>query len=198
MSNMLEQFYREYMEEMQILGLSDDSDSFVYGHGDPKSPIVLIGEAPGAEEVKSKVPFVGQAGKNLNDRLEAGGISRNEVFVTNAIKYRLCEENPKTKKLRNRPATAQDIRGNSRWLRMEMEIIKPKVIITLGRVPLKCLLPETNYQMADVHGQSLETELGTVIPLYHPASIIYNRELTEIFDGDFNSMIETVKGLLSK
>ena len=117
------------MEEMQILGLSDDSDSFVYGHGDKESSVVLIGEAPGAEEVKAGVPFVGAAGKNLNDRLEAGGITRQEIFVTNAIKYRLSEVNPKTGKLRNRPATAQDVRANSRWLRMEMEIIKPKVII---------------------------------------------------------------------
>ncbi len=187
--NKLQDFYREYMEEMQILGLSDDSDSFVYGHGDPDSTVVLIGEAPGAEEVKAGIPFVGQAGKNLNSRLESGGISRQDIFVTNAIKYRLSEVNPKTGKLRNRPATAQDIRANSRWLRMEMERIRPKVIITLGRVPLKCLFPDKNYQMSDVHGKEIETELGTVIPLYHPASIIYNRALTAVFDEDFDKML---------
>ena len=198
MNNKLADFYREYMEEMQILGLSDDSDSFVYGHGDKESSVVLIGEAPGSEEVKAGVPFVGAAGKNLNDRLEAGGITRQEIFVTNAIKYRLSEVNPKTGKIRNRPATAQDVRANSRWLRMEMELIKPKVIITLGRVPLKCLLPESNYQMGDVHGQKLDTDMGVVIPLYHPASIIYNRELTQVFDDDFDGMLKVVKTILGK
>lgn len=187
--NKLQDFYREYMEEMQILGLSDDSDSFVYGHGNPDSPVVLIGEAPGAEEVKAGIPFVGQAGKNLNSRLEAGGIARQDIFVTNAIKYRLSEVNPQTGKLRNRPATAQDIRANSRWLRMEMQMIKPKIIITLGRVPLKCLFLDKNYQMSDVHGKEIETELGAVIPLYHPASIIYNRALTAVFDEDFDKML---------
>ncbi|MBR2901906.1 MAG: uracil-DNA glycosylase [Clostridia bacterium] len=191
--NKLQEFYTEYMEEMQILGLSDDSDSFVYGHGDPDSPVVMIGEAPGAEEVKAGVPFVGSAGRNLNSRLEAGGISRNQIYVTNAIKYRLAEVNPKTGRLRNRPATAADIRANSRWLRMEMEMLKPKLIITLGRVPLKCLLPDQNYQMSDIHGKEIETEFGTVIPLYHPASIIYNRELTEVFDADFENMLNIAR-----
>lgn len=191
--NKLQEFYTEYMEEMQILGLSDDSDSFVYGHGDPDSPVVMIGEAPGAEEVKAGVPFVGSAGRNLNSRLEAGGISRNQIYVTNAIKYRLAEVNPKTGRLRNRPATAADVRANSRWLRMEMEILKPKLIITLGRIPLKCLLPDQNYQMSDIHGKGIETEFGTVIPLYHPASIIYNRELTEVFDADFENMLNIAR-----
>ena len=191
----LDYFYRQYMEEMQILGLADDSDSFVYGSGDPGSGIVLIGEAPGAEEVRQGVPFVGSAGRNLNERLEANGISRDSIYVTNAIKYRLSEVNPKTGRLRNRPAGSRDIKANSRWLIAEMKLLSPRLMVTLGRIPVKCLLPDTDPQMSDIHGRVWNTDLGDVFPLYHPASIIYNRALTPVFDEDFEKLVEVIKEL---
>ena len=94
---MLKRLYDEYAQQFA-------GNEFVFGCGCIEPRLLLIGEAPGREEVKLSRPFSGAAGKNLDEFLELAGIKREDIYITNAIKYRLSKENPKTGRLSNRPA----------------------------------------------------------------------------------------------
>lgn len=177
----LEELYFRYKKEFE-------QEEVVLGDGCLTSPLVIVGEAPGKDEVMLGRPFVGAAGKNLNEFINVLGIERNALFITNAIKYRLGKLNPKTQRIINRPATAQDIRDNQRWLHDEISILKPHIIVTLGNVPLKAIMDNFKVTIGDMHG-SLYTckvlgEEFKLFPLYHPASIIYNRALKEVYHED--------------
>lgn len=164
----------------------------VLGDGCIPSPFVIIGEAPGKDEVRLGKPFVGAAGRNLDEFISVLGIERKNVFITNAIKYRLGKVNPKTQRIVNRPATIQDIRENQKWLYDEINLLRPNIVVTLGNVPLRAIKNDFKVTIGDVHGvlQScsiLETEFK-LFPLYHPASIIYNRSLKEIYYQDLMNL----------
>jgi uracil-DNA glycosylase family 4 len=109
----------------------------VTGHGNPDSGILLIGEAPGKDEVRLGRPFVGAAGKQLDEFLSLLGLNKDSMFITNAIKYRLAKRNEETGRISNRPAKADEIILNRSYLMEEVDIIKPDYIITLGNVPLR-------------------------------------------------------------
>ncbi len=117
---------------------------------------MLIGEAPGSKEVELGEPFVGQAGgKHFQEFLDILGINREDVYITNTVKYRPTRKNPKTGRLSNRtPPTTKEIEDFKDYLMEEIEIIAPKIIVTLGNTPLKCLFDkETN--IGEVHGELL-------------------------------------------
>lgn len=177
----LKELYRGYCDTF----LNED---IVLGEGCTSSPLVIIGEAPGKDEVLQGKPFVGAAGKNLKEFMELIGLSREKVFITNAIKYRLSRINERTNRVTNRPATRQDILSNQQWLHKEIKLLQPKMIVTLGNVPLKAVINNFNASVGNMHGTlhecSIEGNDYRLFPLYHPASIIYNRSLTEVYKRD--------------
>lgn len=167
-------------------------EEFVSGYGNIDSKILLIGEAPGREEVKLGRPFVGSAGKNLENFLVKLEITREDIYTTNAIKYRLSRISEKTGGKVNRPAAAKEIETSLNTLYDEIDIIKPSFVITLGNVPLKAITYNSFRPIGEVHGESLLIKiLGNsynLIPLYHPASLIYNRKLENVYDSDIEKL----------
>lgn len=188
----LEELYQQYTDSFK-------NEQVVLGDGHTNSPLVLIGEAPGKDEIKQGKPFVGAAGKNLNEFISVLGISREELYITNVIKYRLGKLNEKTQKIINRPATKEDILINQKWLHREIEIIKPQLIVTLGNVPLKAITNDFSASIGSVHGSVINCILGDtcfkVFPLYHPASIIYNRALKETYNKDMILLKKYLEGI---
>ena len=177
-----------------------NNEAIVFGAGSIQSKVLLIGEAPGKDEVAQGKPFVGAAGKNLNEFISILNITREDIYITNVVKYRLSKLNAKTNRLSNRPATVMDISTNQPWLMREIEIIDPSIIVTLGNVPLRAVTNDKSLTIGNVHGKLLECKINGVTkklyPLYHPASIIYNRSLKDVYIQDVKDLymhIETVK-----
>ncbi len=178
-------------ERRRIAVLTGEADYFnpVFGEGPPCARLMLIGEAPGAEEAKCAHPFVGKAGKTLGQLLLAAGIEREQVFITNAVKFRPMRVKPKS--VSNRTPTTDEVSHSMPLLRQEILLIRPLVIATLGNTPLAALLrlaSRPNQKIGEAHGKKIQAEVGnfsfTLFPLYHPASIIYNRSLTETLADD--------------
>ena len=183
----LDKLYSEYCNIYE-------NKEIVLGGGCITSPLVIIGEAPGKDEVKMGKPFVGAAGKNLNEFIDMLGISRDSIYITNAIKYRLGKVNIKTNRTVNRPATIKDIKDNQYWLHKEISILSPKIIVTLGNVPLRAITDDLSISIGNVHGITnkcnIEGNTYELFPLYHPASIIYNRSIKEVYNQDIMKLKE--------
>jgi len=184
--NILYGRYRKQFEGKEI----------VTGDGNPDSSLLLIGEAPGKDEVAQKRPFVGMAGKNLAQFLEILGLKREEIYITNAIKHKLSKVNPDTGRVSNRPATREEIEQNREYLIEEIAIIDPIYIVTLGNVPLRSILGDYKASIGQFHGKLnkvvLENREYELYPLYHPASIIYNVALKEIYLEDIKKLKEII------
>ncbi len=178
---MLNELYNEYTCEFT-------GNEFVFGCGCIEPRLLLIGEAPGREEVKLSRPFSGPAGKHLDEFLQLAGIKREEIYITNAIKYRLSKENPKTGRLSNRPATRIEITSSRPYLLREIAAVRPKCIVTLGNVPLRAVTGRFTMNIGECHGtvsvEKIEEQEYMLFPLYHPASVIYNRNLKETCEAD--------------
>ena len=156
----------------------------VLGEGKAEGPrLMLIGEAPGETEVIKHRPFVGKAGKNLDEFLALAHLERDEIFVTNAVKIRPVERG-KTGRLRNRAPNREELSLFVPWLLREIEAVRPQSLVTLGNVPLKALT-EGKATVGDCHGQWLASRAGVpLFSLYHPASILYRRALAPVYEQD--------------
>ena len=168
----------------------------VFGEGNPHAEILFVGEAPGANEDEQSKPFVGAAGKNLDKYLAKVGLNREEVFIANVIKCRPPE---------NRNPSANEIKKCTPWLYEQIRQINPKVICPMGNFAAKYILSGCDTEkMANIqgisylHGKVVEMEIHgekrTVIPLYHPAALIYNRHLEPEMEKD----LEFIKGEIKK
>lgn len=177
----LTQLYEEYSKAFKDMEL-------VYGDGNHRSGIVMIGEAPGKDEVRLGKPFVGMAGGNLGRFMKYIGLSRDDIYVTNAIKYRLFKVNGTTGRKSNRPALKKEVLSSRSYLLKELEILGARVVITLGNVPLRAVTGDFNYIIGEVHGKPIETDDYIVMPLYHPASLIYNRSLEVEYYKDLDKL----------
>jgi len=181
----LSELYERYVKDFKDMEI-------VLGDGNVNTDLVLVGEAPGKDEVRLSKPFVGAAGKNLAQFIDILGLKREEIFITNAIKYRLSKVNPDTGKLINRPATRDEISAARDYLLQELIIIDPYYIVTLGNVPLKAVTGDYDISIGTVHGQVSDLTIGEktykLFPLYHPASIIYNRSLKEVYLDDIRKL----------
>lgn len=184
-ADQLRKLYEEYKKEFH-------KEEVVLGEGNPDAALLLIGEAPGKDEVRLSRPFVGMAGRNLDEFLEIVGIERNSIYITNAIKYRLSKVNSETGRISNRPAAREEIAGNRGVLIKEISIIRPSFIVTLGNVPLKSVTGDYGISIGDVHGRITQVDIEgneyKLFPLYHPASIIYNRSLKDVYIKDINEL----------
>lgn len=189
----LNKLYLEYGEKFKEYEV-------VLGEGNVDSKILLIGEAPGRDEVKLKRPFVGMAGKNLSEFLRLLNLKKENIYISNAIKYRLSKLNVSTGRIINRPATYEDIEESRRFLIEEIGILNPEYIITLGAVSLKAISGRTCIKMFEEHGKLEKIFINKneyyVYPLYHPASIIYNRSLREVYIDDLNKLSKLFKDKL--
>jgi len=190
---MFEQIYTAERERLLALASADQPQGEyahpVFGVGNPDAALMLIGEAPGAEETKESCPFVGKAGKQLDTLLRCASIDRAELFITNVVKYRPVVRNVRTTK--NRTPSAKEIDAGLPLLKKEICIVRPKIIVTLGNTPLHAILKlsESKKQtIGAVHGKPLPIEIGgdsyTLFALYHPASCIYNRDLLPTLEQD--------------
>lgn len=155
----------------------------VPGVGPSSARIVLVGEAPGRQEDRQGEPFVGAAGKVLDELLASVGLSRAEVYITNVVKSRPTS-GPRPG--RNRPPTLSEIAACRPWLDEQLRIIRPSVIVTLGRIALKQFVP--GRPLAKVHGRLIMHEGVTILPLYHPATILYRRTWMRVLKRDFQQL----------
>ena len=175
---------------------------YVFGEGNEYSGIVFIGEAPGADEEASGHPFVGKAGKNLSAFLDTAHINRNDIYITNAVKFRPVKINPKTNRASNRTPTTDEIISYREWLLKELSVINPKLVVTLGNTPLFSVTGDKKLKISAVHGtisdyqNSLYSLNFKLMPFYHPAAIIYRRELVVEYQNDMIKFAESVKNIL--
>ena len=178
--------------EDQDLPLKDTATQLVFGSGSPKAKIVVIGEAPGKNEDEQGIPFVGRAGKLLTQLLNGIGLERKDIYITNIVKYRPPN---------NRNPTNEEITLHSPYLVRQIEIIKPKVVVTLGNFSTKFVLAGFDLSkmkhvegISALHGKIVEVEseniLIQVMPSYHPAAALYNPNLRSTLETDFNYLKE--------
>src|SRR3989344_3835655 len=153
----------------------------VIGEGSHTASIMFIGEAPGENEAKTGRPFCGRAGKVLDMLLESVGIERKDVYVTNIVKDRP----PK-----NRDPLPEEIEIYAPFLDRQIDIIKPKVVATLGRFSMVYVMNRYGLEfeldsISKLHGKSFQASNFKLVPLYHPAAAIYNQHLLDTLKEDF-------------
>jgi DNA polymerase len=159
----------------------------VFGKGNPDARIMFIGEAPGEKEDEKGVPFVGSAGKELDDLLGSIDLSIDDVYIANILKYRPPG---------NRDPVGEEIESHTPFLVDQIKIINPKVIVTLGNFATRFVLADFDCNKMDkvdgitkVHGKikqvKLDDSVFLVMPTYHPAAILYNRSLRKEIEEDF-------------
>lgn len=139
-------------------------NSFVFGSGNPNADIMIIGEAPGADEDAQGLPFVGAAGKLLTKILEAIELSRDEVYIANIIKCRPPE---------NRRPEKDEIAQCEPYLQKQIELIKPAFILALGLTAVNTLFKKT-HQMQDIRGKLMNYHGVSLLATYHPAALLRN------------------------
>lgn len=162
----------------------------VFGEGKCGAELLLVGEAPGGDEERDGRPFVGKAGKNLMDFLYTIGLDRKDLYITNVVKIRPIKFSEKTGKPVNRPPDTKEKDFFSKYLYKEIEIIMPKVIVTLGNVPLQSVLKSKKSLIGDYHGRITCFGGNNIFPLYHPAAVIYNGSLKEVYNEDIYKLRE--------
>ncbi len=151
----------------------------VPGEGNPNAAVLFVGEAPGAKEDALGRPFVGAAGKLLDELLGEAALAREDVWITNVVKARPPG---------NRDPTAAEAAHCRPWLEAELALIAPAFVVPLGRHALRHFAPAA--KIADVHGTLLD---GRLFPLYHPAAAIYNRALRETLFADARALGAVVR-----
>ena len=166
--------------------LAASATQLVMGDGNPDADIVFIGEAPGQKEDEQGLPFVGAAGKFLNEMLEQAGLVRSDVYITNIVKYRPPN---------NRDPELEEKREFWPYLMRQLEIIRPSAVITLGRHSGAAFIPDLRISRDHGHARKVryhEYEF-LVIPLYHPAAALYNGSMRQVLIDDFLQAAEVVK-----
>ncbi len=156
----------------------------VPGEGNPKASVMIIGEAPGATEDEMGRPFVGSAGKLLDELMKRIGLDRSKVYITNLVKCRPPN---------NRDPEADEISACSPYLDLQISLIKPKLIVTLGNFSTSYILGKIGIRdarISKVRGKFyFWKELDvTVFPTYHPAAALYNPRLRKVLEEDFDAI----------
>ena len=151
----------------------ETATNMVAGEGNPDARVVIVGEAPGAAEDKSGRPFVGGAGKLLDQILEAAGVSREDVFITNVVKARPPG---------NRDPKRPEVEHHLPWLLAQLEVISPDFVVPLGRHALVHFAPDLKITQA--RGQIVERDGRTLFPMLHPAAALHRRQLRDALFED--------------
>jgi len=164
-------------------GLAESRNLVVFGEGDPGSGMVLVGEAPGAKEDLCGRPFVGLAGQLLSQALEKAGIPREKVFITSVVKCR-----PPKNRLPNR----LEVEACLSYLHRQLEIMKPGIIVCLGSLSTRTLL-DPRAKITEVRGKWFDQDGIKIMPVFHPAAILRNRNNTDQFVEDLRQAGEVWK-----
>jgi uracil-DNA glycosylase len=176
--------YRDEVADCTRCALAGGRTQVVFGSGDPGADLMFVGEAPGFHEDKQGVPFVGAAGKLLDQLLAVIGLTRADVYVANVLKCRPPG---------NRDPMPDEIEACEAHLWKQIELIQPRVVATLGNFATK-LLSGRPTGITRVHGQEQETTLGgrrvLLYPLYHPAAALYTPRMLEVLKADFGRIPE--------
>lgn len=177
--------------------LAKTAKQLVFGDGNPDAEIVFIGEAPGKNEDEQGKPFVGAAGKFLNEMLAGIGLERSDVYITNIVKYRPPN---------NRDPLPHEKKAFLPYLQAQLEVIQPKLVVTLGRHSMNCFLP--GLQISKIHGEAKRIRISmkqhesdvltlVILPLFHPAAALYNGSMRQTLIDDFEG-IPRIIDLISK
>lgn len=156
--------------------------TIVHGEGDMGTSLMLVGEAPGEQEEKLRRPFVGKAGKNLDEFLTLAGLGRSALYITNTVKFRPTKISAAGRTV-NRPPTSGEIAFFRPFLLREIELVRPRVVVTLGNVPLRALHGQGG-TIGDLHGRFIDQGGYLLYPMYHPASLIYTPALRPVYAAD--------------
>lgn len=189
MNNSVTEMKKKLLDDLNIrmakechCALKATATQAVAGTGNADADIILIGEAPGKNEDLKGEPFVGAAGKFLETMLGSIGMAREDIYITNVVKYRPPD---------NRDPTPDEIEDCAEWLRKQIALIDPKIIVTLGRHALNRFFPDA--KISEVHGKTFRREipgvgLRTFYVLYHPAAALYNGEMRQTLIEDFGKI----------
>lgn len=167
--------------------LASQATQLVFGAGNPDAEVVFVGEAPGKKEDETGRPFVGASGRFLDKMLEAADLERDDVYITNIVKYRPPN---------NRDPSTSEKSEFLPYLIRQLEIIKPRAVLTLGRHSGAVFLPDL--VISRDHGQPHGVKIGDshllVVPLYHPAAALYNGGMRQVLIDDFLRAVELARG----
>lgn len=177
----------KYWADNCTCSLKETATQAVFGNGNENAKIVFVGEAPGKNEDALGKPFVGAAGKFLDTMLEEIGMRRENIYITNIVKYRPPE---------NRDPLPEEKESCNEWLINELKIINPPLIVFLGRHSMLRFFPEG--KISDLHGKLLIKKIPELnkkqafMPLYHPAAALYNGGMRETLIKDFKKIIKAL------
>ncbi len=178
--------------------LAETATQLVFGDGNADADIVFIGEAPGKNEDLKGKPFIGAAGKFLDEMLASVDLKRDDIYITNIVKYRPPN---------NRDPLPEEKKAFLPYLQAQLEVIQPKVVITLGRHSMNCFLPDL--QISKVHGEPKRIRISmkshsddtlelVILPLFHPAAALYNGSMRQTLIDDFLQIPEIIKKLTTQ
>lgn len=170
---------RERLEELEKqvsvctkCDLSETRTNTVFGTGDPNSPLMLIGEGPGENEDATGLPFVGRAGKLLDDILAAVKLTRDDVYLTNLVKCRACVE--EGGRWKNRPPRTAEVNACDPYLQAQLEAVKPGVILCLGGPAAKSII-DKNFRITKDRGEWHQVYGARTMATFHPAYVLRQR-----------------------
>ena len=186
---------REVRKQLEVdyasLPLVSSAKDTVPGEGNPNTEIMFIGEAAGRNEALLRRPFVGLAGKLVDKQLEAIGIPRKEVYISNVVKCRPPD---------NRDPLPEEIAAFAPYLDREIEILDPKLIVTLGRFSMGKFIPDVKISM--IHGRlhkvKFQGKMRFVLPFYHPAAALRQGKVMDMFIADFQKIPKILEYVNSK
>jgi len=184
----LAQIKADIIKNNVCLNLAKTAKQLVFGDGNPDADIVFIGEAPGKKEDEQGIPFVGAAGKFLNEMLALIGLERDDIYITNIVKYRPPN---------NRDPMPDEKAEFLPYLQKQLEAISPKLVITLGRHSMGSLLP-AGLKISQVHGEPKRYKGLVYLPLFHPAAALYNGGMRQTLIDDFMKIPVIIKKLESE
>jgi uracil-DNA glycosylase family 4 len=193
--NELDDLKQKILDDKTTPELAASATQLVFGDGNPDTDVVFIGEAPGKNEDLQGIPFIGAAGKFLNEMLEMISLSREDIYITNIVKYRPPD---------NRDPLPEEKKAFLPYLQAQLEIIQPKVVVTLGRHSTNCFLPDL--QISKIHGEPKRIRISmkqhsddtlqlVILPLYHPAAALYNGSMRQTLIDDFAQIPAIIKSL---
>ncbi|QQS69008.1 uracil-DNA glycosylase [Candidatus Saccharibacteria bacterium] len=193
----------ELKARIESAGITPDlqaqATQLVFGEGNPDADVLFIGEAPGKQEDLQGKPFVGASGKFLDEMLASIGMKREDIYITNIVKYRPPN---------NRDPLPEEKKAFLPFLQEQLEIIQPKIIVTLGRHSGGAFLPDLHIsqdhgkpkrirvkrqEIRDKNSQSGGTMELVIVPLYHPAAALYNGGMRQTLMDDFALIPEILK-----
>lgn len=167
-----------YMGECRRCALGDTRTRLVFGDGNPHADVMFIGEAPGRNEDLQGKPFVGAAGKLLDELLASIGLSRSDVYIANVLKSRPPN---------NRDPLPEEIEECTPFLREQIRLIDPRVIVTLGKFATQFML-RTNRGITQLRGRRHEVDGRAVLPIFHPAAALYDQTKRDVLFDDFKRL----------